>query len=69
MCGFTNSNYPQLQELHQKYADKGLSVLAFPSNQFGSQVKLIFKINYLLLVENISLIIRNQCLNQRLKNL
>jgi glutathione peroxidase-family protein len=37
MCGFTGSNYPQLQELHRKYHDKGLSILAFPCNQFGGQ--------------------------------
>lgn len=35
-CGFT----PQLtglQNLHQKYKDKGLVVLGFPCNQFGNQ--------------------------------
>ncbi|AOZ73242.1 glutathione peroxidase [Boudabousia tangfeifanii] len=35
-CGFT----PQLaglQELHEKYADRGLAVLGFPCNQFGNQ--------------------------------
>lgn len=35
-CGFT----PQLkglQQLYQRYADKGLVVLGFPCNQFGSQ--------------------------------
>lgn len=35
-CGFT----PQLgglQELHKTYAGKGLAVLGFPCNQFGSQ--------------------------------
>lgn len=38
-CGFTESNYRQLQELHDKYAshDPPLSILAFPCNQFGSQ--------------------------------
>jgi glutathione peroxidase len=36
-CGFTNSNYPQMQDLHRKYEKDGLSVLAFPSNQFGGQ--------------------------------
>lgn len=41
MCGFTAGNYPQLQELFKKYEPKGLSVLAFPSNQFGSQVATI----------------------------
>lgn len=36
-CGFTGSNYPQMQELHRKYESQGLSVLAFPCNQFGGQ--------------------------------
>ena len=35
-CGYTNQ-YAGLQELHKKYADKGLSVLGFPCNQFLSQ--------------------------------
>ena len=35
-CGFT----PQLaglQDLHQRYGDKGLAMLGFPCNQFGGQ--------------------------------
>ncbi|XP_065320747.1 uncharacterized protein LOC135928264 [Gordionus sp. m RMFG-2023] len=36
-CGFTNSNYKQFQELYNKYADKGFSILAFPCNQFARQ--------------------------------
>lgn len=35
-CGAT-PQYKQLQALHEKYADKGLAVLGFPCNQFGSQ--------------------------------
>ncbi len=35
-CGLT-PQYEQLQELHEKYAEKGLAVLAFPCNQFGKQ--------------------------------
>ncbi|MDX1670271.1 MAG: glutathione peroxidase, partial [Limnobacter sp.] len=35
-CGFT-PQYEGLQELHEKYADKGLVVLGFPCNQFGGQ--------------------------------
>ena len=35
-CGFT-PQFAGLEELHEKYADKGLVVLGFPSNQFGSQ--------------------------------
>ncbi|XP_050304571.1 uncharacterized protein LOC126742075 [Anthonomus grandis grandis] len=37
-CGHTSSNYKELVELHNKYADKkGLRILAFPCNQFGKQ--------------------------------
>ena len=35
-CGFT-PQFKGLQELHQAYGDKGLAVLGFPCNQFGSQ--------------------------------
>ena len=35
-CGYT-SQYAGLQELFEKYAAKGLSVLGFPCNQFGGQ--------------------------------
>ena len=35
-CGFT-SQYKELEDLHQKYHDKGLVILAFPCNQFGGQ--------------------------------
>lgn len=35
-CGNTNQ-YTQLEELNQKYKDKGLAVLGFPCNQFGAQ--------------------------------
>lgn len=35
-CGAT-PQYSPLQELHRKYADKGLAVVGFPCNQFGSQ--------------------------------
>ena len=35
-CGFT-PQYKGLQALHDKYADRGLAVVAFPCNQFGSQ--------------------------------
>lgn len=36
-CGFTNANYEQLQALYEKYKDQGLSILAFPCNQFMGQ--------------------------------
>ena len=35
-CGFTKQ-YSELQELYDKYSEKGLVVLAVPSNQFGEQ--------------------------------
>ena len=35
-CGFTKQ-YAELQELFDKYNDKGLVVLGVPSNQFGGQ--------------------------------
>jgi glutathione peroxidase len=35
-CGFT-PQYTGLQELHEKYKDRGLVVIGFPCNQFGGQ--------------------------------
>jgi len=35
-CGYTGQ-YEGLQKLHSKYADKGLSILGFPCNQFLGQ--------------------------------
>src|ERR1700761_4318886 len=35
-CGFT-PQYGGLEELYKRYADKGLEILGFPSNQFGAQ--------------------------------
>lgn len=35
-CGYT-PQYKGLEELHKKYAAKGLKVLGFPCNQFGLQ--------------------------------
>jgi glutathione peroxidase len=35
-CGLT-PQYKSLEAVHQKYKDKGFSVLAFPCNDFGSQ--------------------------------
>lgn len=35
-CGYTGQ-YAGLEELHKKYASKGLSILGFPCNQFLSQ--------------------------------
>ncbi len=35
-CGFT-PQYQALQKLHERYQARGLSVIAFPSNDFGDQ--------------------------------
>jgi glutathione peroxidase len=35
-CGLT-PQYTGLERLHEKFADRGLSVLGFPCNQFGGQ--------------------------------
>lgn len=35
-CGLT-PQYAELQQLHQQYGDKGLSIVGFPCNQFGEQ--------------------------------
>ncbi len=35
-CGYTKQ-YAGLQQLHEKYKDRGLAILGFPCNQFGGQ--------------------------------
>jgi len=35
-CGLT-PQYKQLEQLHEKYGDKGLAVVGIPANEFGSQ--------------------------------
>mmetsp|Transcript_2871 Transcript_2871/g.6625 ORF Transcript_2871/g.6625 Transcript_2871/m.6625 type:complete len:278 (-) Transcript_2871:204-1037(-) len=37
LCGFTDTNYKELEILYQKYQERGFVVLAFPCNQFGNQ--------------------------------
>jgi len=37
-CGFTNQ-YEGLQSLYEQYEEKGLTILAFPCNQFKQQEK------------------------------
>ena len=36
-CGYTDFTYGKLNALHDKYASRGLRILAFPCNQFGQQ--------------------------------
>jgi len=36
-CGFTNTHYKELAELHEKYKAQGLNILGFPCNQFMNQ--------------------------------
>lgn len=38
-AGLTAQNYAELAALYGKYSKRGLEILGFPSNQFGSQVK------------------------------
>lgn len=35
-CGLT-PQYAELQQLHEQYGDKGLTIVGFPCNQFGEQ--------------------------------
>ena len=35
-CGFTNQ-YTELEEIYEKFHEKGLEILDFPCNQFGQQ--------------------------------
>jgi glutathione peroxidase len=51
-CGFTHQ-YADLQKLNERYAERGLQILGFPSNQFGEQepgsneeVNVFCQINY-----------------------
>ncbi|XP_017077043.1 probable phospholipid hydroperoxide glutathione peroxidase [Drosophila eugracilis] len=37
-CGLTTSQYSGLRKLLEKYEDRGLRILNFPCNQFGSQM-------------------------------
>jgi len=37
-CGLTKNNYAKLTALNKDYYDKGLRILSFPCNQFGSQM-------------------------------
>ena len=52
LCGFTNQ-YNDLENLHKTYKEKGLFIIAIPSNDFGNQelssnkeVKEFCKINF-----------------------
>jgi len=35
--GLTKTNYAQLAQIHESHSSKGLVILGFPCNQFGSQ--------------------------------
>ena len=48
-CGLT-PQYEQLQELHEKYSDKGLAILGFPFHQFFYVLKDLFFHQNLLLI-------------------
>lgn len=37
-CGLTKNNYKKLTDLKEKYGERGLTILNFPCNQFGSQM-------------------------------
>lgn len=37
-CGFTHQ-FGSLQELHERYSDKGLVIIGFPSNDFNQEAK------------------------------
>ena len=37
--GLANDHYPQLQTFYEEMGDQGLSIVAFPCNQFLWQVK------------------------------
>ncbi|KAH8395348.1 hypothetical protein KR222_010536 [Zaprionus bogoriensis] len=37
-CGLTKNNYQKLTDLKEKYGERGLTILNFPCNQFGSQM-------------------------------
>ena len=36
-CGYTDASYSMLNKLHDRYAKRGLRILAFPCNDFGGQ--------------------------------
>ncbi|KAH8379093.1 hypothetical protein KR009_003042 [Drosophila setifemur] len=37
-CGLTKNNYQKLTDLKEKFGERGLVILNFPCNQFGSQM-------------------------------
>jgi glutathione peroxidase len=36
-CGRTEQHYKEMEQLQDKYGDRGLEIVAFPCNQFGAQ--------------------------------
>ena len=62
-CGFTKQ-YSSLQSLHDRYSDKGLTVIAFPCNQFGGQEPLESKANQVFCEQNFGVTFR---INQKIE--
>ncbi len=68
MCGFTAGNYPQLQELHRKYSEQGLSVLGTNIMLYllGKQI-FVFIYIFFKLFQVINLVDKNRCQSLRSK--
>lgn len=49
LWGTTTRDYTQMNELHERYASKGLVVLGVPCNQFGHQVSIPARFLFALL--------------------
>ena len=47
--GLTDTNYKQLQDLYSKYKDKGLKILAFPSNQVNNLLASLIEFDKILI--------------------
>lgn len=47
LWGTTTRDYTQMNELHERYASKGLVVLGVPCNQFGHQVRIPVEFSFL----------------------
>lgn len=47
LWGTTVRDYTQMNELHERYASKGLVILGVPCNQFGHQVRNLSRLSAL----------------------